>query len=50
MEQHRVGEHAVEMTVGQLKVQEVLMPDLAAAVFSRHLDKTLGAVQADRRR
>jgi len=49
MEQHRVGEHAVEAGCGQVECEQVLPPHLAAAVRSRHGDELDHAVEADRR-
>src|ERR1700744_20759 len=34
VEQGRIGKDAVEMAVGKLQAEEILLPDLAAAVFT----------------
>ena len=36
VEQRSVGEHAVETRGRQVQLQEILLPDLAAAVCARH--------------
>src|SRR5687768_13014813 len=48
MEKGCVGENAVEARRRQLEAQEILLPDLAAAVLARHRRKARRAVQADR--
>ena len=48
MKQRRVGEHAVELSVRQIELEEILLPHLAAAVGARHRGEARGAFQADR--
>lgn len=47
MEERGVGEDAVEMTRRQVEPEEILLPDRTAAVSACHVDKGLGAIQAD---
>src|SRR5207249_11375765 len=47
VEQRRVGEHPVEARRRQLQPEEVLLPDLAAALLSRHRREARRAFQAD---
>ena len=42
MKQRRVGEYAVEAGGGQIELQEVLLPHLAAAMGARHRRKRVG--------
>src|SRR5262245_65857738 len=48
MKQRGVGEHAIEMVVRQIELEEVLLPYVAAAVGTRHYGQVLGAFQTDR--
>src|SRR3546814_14883721 len=43
----RVGEHAIEIAVRQIKSQKILQPNLAAGLDAGHGNKGLCAVQAD---
>src|SRR5437773_10862776 len=48
VEQRRVGEHPVEARRRQLQPEEVLLPDLAAALAARHGGEARRAFQAHR--
>src|ERR1700674_5497620 len=48
MKQRRVGEHAIETVMRQIKLQEILLPNFAAAVGARHRGEVRGTLQADR--
>ncbi len=47
MEQRRIGKDAVETLLGQVELQKVLLPDLAAAVGTGHGGERFGAIQAN---
>ena len=44
MKQHGIGEHAIEMAIRQIELEEILLPDFAAAMGARHRGKVRGAV------
>src|SRR5271169_440673 len=48
MKQRGVGEYPIEMAIRQIKLEEILLPNFAAAVGTRHFGKMLGAFQTDR--
>ena len=48
MKQRRVGEHAVEMAIRQIELEEILLPYFAAAVGARHYGQARGAFQTYR--
>src|SRR5258706_140108 len=48
VEQHRIGEDAVEARIGEFQSEQILPPHLAAAVLARHDREGLRALQADR--
>src|SRR6266850_2996245 len=48
VEQHRIGEHAVEARIGEFQSEQILQPHLAAAVLARHDREGLRALEADR--
>jgi hypothetical protein len=48
MEQRGVSENAVEAAGGKLKREKILLPDLAAAVLSRHGGEWSGTLKAYR--
>src|SRR5258706_9009835 len=48
VEQHRIGEHAVEARRGEREREQILPPHLAAAVLARHRGEALRSLQADR--
>jgi len=45
MKQGSIGEYAIEVSARQGELKKVLMPHFAAAIGSRHLDKTFGSLQ-----
>src|SRR5678816_1227101 len=47
VEQHRVGEHAVEVTAGQVQFQKVLHQHFASAVLARDRGQLSRPIQAD---
>jgi hypothetical protein len=48
MKKRRVGEYAVETALRQIELEEILLPDFAAAVCARHGGQARGAFQAYR--
>src|SRR5947208_3069263 len=48
MKQRSVGEHAIEMVIRQIELEEILLPHAAAAVGARHCGEVRGAFQTDR--
>src|SRR5712691_13570732 len=48
MKQRGVGEHAVEMVIRQIELEEILLPYLAATVGTRHYGEVRGAFQTYR--
>ena len=48
MKQGSIGEYAIEVSARQGELKKVLMPHFAAAIGSRHLDKTLWLPPAQR--
>src|SRR5688572_19160760 len=48
VEQSGVGVYAVEAAGGQVELEEILEPHLAAAVLARHPDEASGALEAHR--
>src|SRR3954466_15435025 len=48
MKERRVGEYAVETALGQLELQEILLPDFGAALGARHCGQARGAFEAYR--
>src|SRR5260221_9762878 len=48
VEQHRIGEHAVEARIREFHSEQILPPHLAAAVLARHDREGLRTLQADR--
>jgi hypothetical protein len=48
MKQRRVGEHAVEMAIRQIELEEILLPYFGAAVGARHDGQVRGAFQTYR--
>src|SRR5207248_1571719 len=45
MKQRRIGEHAVEMVVRQIKLEKILLPYFASAMGARHCSELRGAFQ-----
>ena len=45
MKQGSIGEYAIEVSARQGELKKVLMPHFAAAIGSRHVDKTYGSLQ-----
>jgi len=48
MKQCGVGEHAVETLIRQIELEKILLPHVAAAVGTRHVDEARGAIQSYR--
>jgi hypothetical protein len=48
MKQRGVGEYAIEMILGQIELEEILLPDFAATISARHSDKVPSAFQTYR--
>src|SRR5271170_3338649 len=48
MEQRSVGKDPIKIPIRQLKLEEILLPDLAASRGAGHRRKCFRAVQADR--
>src|SRR6266849_5385004 len=48
MKQRGVGEHAVEMVIRQIELEEILLPHFTAAVGARHNGQARGAFQTYR--
>jgi hypothetical protein len=48
MKQCCVGEHAIETVARQVKLEKILLPNLAAAVRARHRGEVRGAFQSNR--
>ncbi|MNE75387.1 hypothetical protein D3C80_1715420 [compost metagenome] len=48
MEQRGIGEDAVEIPLGQLQFEEVLLPNFAADIGAGHGDEACAAIQSDR--
>ena len=48
MKQRGVGEHAIEMVIRQIELEEILLPYFAAAVGARHRGEVRGAFQTYR--
>src|SRR5271167_254287 len=48
VKQGGVGEHAVEVLVRKIELEEILLPHLAASVGARHDGQALGAFQTYR--
>jgi hypothetical protein len=48
MKRRRVGEHAVEMAIRQIELEEILLPYFPAAVSARHYGQARGAFQTYR--
>src|SRR3984957_20198469 len=47
MKQRGVSEDTVEVAVGKIELEEILLPYFATAVRARHRGEALSAVQAD---
>ena len=48
MKERGVGEYAVETAVGQIELEEILLPHFAAAVGARHFGEARGAFKTYR--
>src|SRR5687767_4484015 len=48
MKKRGVGKYAIEMVIRQLELEEILLPNFAAAVGTRHMGEMRGAFQTDR--
>ena len=48
MKQCGVGEHAIEMVIRQIELEEILLPYFAAAVGARHYGEVRGTFQTNR--
>ena len=48
MKQRGVGEHAIEMVIRQIELEEILLPHFAAAVSTRHYGEAWSAFQTYR--
>jgi hypothetical protein len=48
MKQRGVGEHAIEMVIRQIELEEILLPYFAPAVGTRHYGEVHGAFQTNR--
>ncbi|EPN20043.1 hypothetical protein A259_09734 [Pseudomonas syringae pv. actinidiae ICMP 19070] len=48
MEQHRIGENAIEAALRQVELKEVLLKDFATGFGTGHLGEALGAIKPDR--
>src|SRR5437762_13763769 len=48
MKQRGVGEHAIEMVIRQIELEEILLPYVAATVGACHYHEMRGAFQAHR--
>jgi hypothetical protein len=48
MKQRGVREHAIDMVIRQIELEEILLPYFAAAVGARHYGEVHGAFQTNR--